>query len=222
MSRSQKPRNLVILGTGRQGRHIHDVCTNLGVEVVGFLDDTRAQGETVNGVPVLGGFDALTRPESIAEAELIAEAEYLVGLGDNVARRRLSDKIEQHGRKLARIVDPSCFISPSAEIGNAVFISSFSRVSANARIGRNAQIGAHCLVGADCVLEDDVFCGPGCTLTAGCRIGEGAYVGAGTVVIGPAKVGRHSVIGAGATVLTDIPDRVLAVGTPATVKKELS
>ncbi len=220
MSRSQKPRNLVILGTGRQGRHILDVCTNLGVEVVGFLDDTRAQGETVNGVPVLGGFDTLTRPESIAEADY--EADYIVGLGDNVARRRLSDEIEQHGGKLARIVDPSCFISPSAEIGNAVFISSFSLVSANARIGRNAQIGAHCLVGADCVLEDDVFFGPGCTLTAGCRIGEGAFLGAGTVVIGPARVGRHSVIGAGATVLSDIPDRVLAVGTPATVKKELS
>ena len=67
-----------------------------------------------------------------------------------------------------------------------------------------------------------MFCGPGCTLTAGCRIGEGAFLGAGTVVIGPARVGRHSVIGAGATVLSDIPDRVLAIGTPATVKKELS
>ncbi len=62
MSRPQKPRKLVILGAGAQGQNIHDVCTDLGVEVVGFLDDTKAQGEIVNGVPVLGGFDAMTRP----------------------------------------------------------------------------------------------------------------------------------------------------------------
>ena len=216
MSRSQKPRKLVILGAGRQGRNILDVCTDLGVEVVGFLDDTKPQGEIVNGVPVLGGFDTLTRPESSAEAD------YIVGLGDNVIRRRLSDEIEKHGGKLASVVHPSCFISPSAEIGSAVFINSYSRVLANARIGRNALVEGHCTIGSDCVLEDDVACGPGSMLTAGSRIGEAAFLGAGTVVVGPARVGRHSVIGAGATVLTDIPDRVLAVGTPATVKKELS
>ena len=214
MSRPQKPRKLVILGAGAQGQNIHDVCTDLGVEVVGFLDDTKAQGEIVNGVPVLGGFDAMTRPE------LIAGAEYLVGLGDNVIRRRLSDEIEKHGGKLASVVHPSCFISPSAEIGNAVFISGFSRVMANARIGRNALIEGHCTIGNDCVLEDDVACGPGCMLIHGSRIGKAASLGTGTVVIGPARVGSHSVIGAGATVLTDIPDRVLAVGTPAMVKKD--
>ncbi len=108
----------------------------------------------------------------------------------------------------------------SAEIGSAVFISSYSRVLANARIGRNALIEGHCNIGSDCVLENDVACGPGCMLIHGSRIGKAAVLGTGTVVIGPARVGSHSVIGAGATVLTDIPDRVLAVGTPAMVKKE--
>ncbi len=215
MSRPQKPRKLVILGAGHQGRNIHDVCTDLGVEVVGFLDDTKAQGETVNGVPVLGGFDTLTRPE------LLADADYIVGLGDNVIRRRLSDEIEKHGGKLASVVHPSCFISPSAEIGSAVFIGVMSRISANARIGRNVLFQGHCIIGTNCVLEDDVFCGPGCIVTGDTRIGKAAIIGAGALVIAPARVGRHSVIGAGATVLADIPDRVLAVGTPATVKKEL-
>jgi FlaA1/EpsC-like NDP-sugar epimerase len=66
-------RDLVILGAGRQGRNINDVCVTLGRPVLGFLDDTKPAKEKVNGVPVLGGF-ALAR-----DAELLARAELIVG-----------------------------------------------------------------------------------------------------------------------------------------------
>ena len=41
------------------------------------------------------------------------------------------------------------------------------------------------------------------------------HVGASAVIIQGKKIGSQTMIGAGATVITDIPDGVVAVGTPA-------
>lgn len=53
----------------------------------------------------------------------------------------------------------------------------------------------------------------------GCRIGDGALVGIGSIVLDGAVVGEGAWIGAGAVVTpgTEIPARMLAVGTPARV-----
>ena len=44
-----------------------------------------------------------------------------------------------------------------------------------------------------------------------------AVIGAGAVVLGGVQVGARSTIGAGATVVSAIPEDVVAVGTPARV-----
>mgnify|MGYP000408262092 CR=1 FL=1 len=52
-------------------------------------------------------------------------------------------------------------------------------------------------------------------------MGVGVYVGIGATVIDHITIGAGSVIGAGAVVTKDLPDRVLAVGVPAKVVKEV-
>lgn len=53
----------------------------------------------------------------------------------------------------------------------------------------------------------------------GCRVGDGALVGIGAVVLDGARVGEGAWVGAGAVVTpgSEIPPRMLAVGTPARV-----
>lgn len=52
-------------------------------------------------------------------------------------------------------------------------------------------------------------------------IGEGATIGAGAVINDQISIGKHSFIGAGAVVTKDIPDNVIAYGTPAKVIKKI-
>ncbi len=208
------PPDLIILGAGRQGRNINDVCLALGRRVAGFLDDTKPRGTIVNGVPVLGGF-ALAH-----DAALLARGELIVGVGDNEARARWSNEIRQRGGRLATVIHPTCIVSASAAIGVGTFISGFARVLANAEVGDYVLIEGLSSIGADCIVEEGAFIGPGVQLTAGSRIRQGAMIGAGAVVLGR-EVGAGSIVGAGATVTTDIPPGVLAVGTPATIKKQL-
>jgi acetyltransferase-like isoleucine patch superfamily enzyme len=45
-------------------------------------------------------------------------------------------------------------------------------------------------------------------------IQDGVWTGAESVVIGGGRIGENSLIGAGSVVVTDIPDRVIAVANP--------
>jgi len=52
-------------------------------------------------------------------------------------------------------------------------------------------------------------------------IGDGSWLGHGTIVLPGARIGRHVVVGAGSVVSGDIPDRCVAVGSPARVVRHL-
>ena len=47
------------------------------------------------------------------------------------------------------------------------------------------------------------------------RIGSGSWLGTGVVVLPGVCIGEHVVVGAGSVVTTDLPDRCVAVGSPA-------
>ena len=49
----------------------------------------------------------------------------------------------------------------------------------------------------------------------------GCFIGANTTITQGVTVGKKSVIAAGSVVIKNIPDQVLAAGTPAVVKKHL-
>lgn len=215
MRKTPERRRLIILGAGRQARNVNDICLAGGIEVEGFLDDTKTIGERVNDVPVLGRFDLAK------DAHLIKEFDWIVGLGDNETRWRLSRDIRTRGGRLASVIHPTCVISPTAEVGSGVSMNVHSCVLANAQVGDYVVITSNSTIGEDCIVEEAVLIGPGCTLAGGSRVGRCALIGAGAVILDGAPVGAHSVIGAGATVISEIPPYALAVGTPARVKKGL-
>jgi len=104
-------------------------------------------------------------------------------------------------------------------------------------VGPGTWIGPFCLLDGSGGLE----IGRGCDIAAGAqiythssakrcvtdrrveierrpvRIGECTFIGAGAIVMMGVTIGDHCVIGAGAVVTTDLPDRAVAVGVPATV-----
>jgi len=53
------------------------------------------------------------------------------------------------------------------------------------------------------------------------RIGSNVWIGAGAMVLAGVTIGDDTVVGAGAVVTRDLPPRVLAVGNPARVVRDL-
>lgn len=144
----------------------------------------------------------------------------------------------------------ACILSyngKSPKIGKGVFIAPTAAIIGDVELGDGAsvwfgavlrgdeaaiKIGAHTSVqdnavvhvyeGHDTVIEDYVTIGHGAILEA-CRVRTGALVGMNAVVLERAIVGRQALIAAGSVVLEgqEIPDNVLAAGTPAKVKRQL-
>ena len=91
---------IVILGAGEHGRMAAYCCRVLNYGVLGFLDDTKAVGAEINGVPVLGGFE-------VAEGEAFGDdVSFYVAVGDPAGRIAVYERLEQHSPRWNRYSDP--------------------------------------------------------------------------------------------------------------------
>ncbi len=73
------------------------------------------------------------------------------------------------------------------------------------------------------IIEDEVTLGHRVTLH-GCHIETGCLIGIGAIVLDGVHVGRNSLVAAGSLLTpgTKIPPRMLVMGTPARIKRQLT
>ena len=140
--------------------------------------------------------------------------------------QNLSPKIHES----AYVTDDAIVIG-DVEIGaeSSVWFGSILRGDVNyIRIGERTNIQDGTIIHVSSkthptVLEDEVTLGHRVTLH-GCYIETGCLIGIGSIILDGARVGRNSLFAAGSLVTpnTQIPPRVLVMGSPARVKREIS
>jgi acetyltransferase-like isoleucine patch superfamily enzyme len=128
-------------------------------------------------------------------------------------------------------------VREGAVLGEACGVGRGAYIGPGVRIGRNVKIQNYALVYEPAVVGDGAFIGPAAVFTndhyprsvnpdgsvksghdwepVGVTLLEGASVGARSVCVAPVTVGRWALVAAGATVIRDVPDFALVVGTPA-------
>jgi acetyltransferase-like isoleucine patch superfamily enzyme len=137
----------------------------------------------------------------------------------------------------ARVIvgDQAC-VRERCEIGDDVVIGRGSLVENDTTVGARTKIQAMAYVTAYATLEDDVFLAP-CVQTSndnfmgrterrhelrrGPTIRRGARIGAGAVLCPAVEIGEEAFVGAGAVVVKDVPPRVVVVGNPARVLRDV-
>jgi sugar O-acyltransferase (sialic acid O-acetyltransferase NeuD family) len=210
-------RQILIYGAGGFAREVKDVVDAMEeagktVRCIGFLDDSvKNHGEILNDLPVHGGAG---RIHGFAD-----EVEFLIGIGNPVAKKKIAEKIAGHGGRFAKAFHPTAVTSRYVEYGEGTIVTAGVILTNQIRIGKHVILNLGDTVGHDCILEDYVTISPGVFISGNVHIGEGTDVGTGSAIIQGARIGRWSVIGAGAVVTKDIPDNCTAVGVPAKVIK---
>jgi acetyltransferase-like isoleucine patch superfamily enzyme len=138
----------------------------------------------------------------------------------------------------ARVIvgDQAC-IRERCVLGDDVVVGRGSLVENDVLIGAGTKIQAMAYITAYSTVEEDVFIAP-CVQTSndnfmgrterrhalrrGPTIRRGARVGVGAVLCPGVEIGEEAFVGAGAVVVNDVPPRVVVVGNPARVLREVA
>jgi sugar O-acyltransferase (sialic acid O-acetyltransferase NeuD family) len=189
-------------------------------EIVGLLDrDKRLWNLEVLGVPVLGDDDLFA---DLLAAGIRYAFVGVGGTGDNEPRKKEYGSLIEAGFELAQTIHPVSSVSVNSKLGSGVMIASGAIVGPSTHIGNNVIVNTGAIVEHGCTIDDHVHIAPGSVLAGGVAVGCGTHIGAGAIVMEGLTIGRMTIIGAGAVVTRDVPDGVVAVGTPARILREVS
>ena len=131
--------------------------------------------------------------------------------------------------------DQSC-VRERVAIGDDVVVGRGSLVENDTTIGAMTKIQADAYITAYSTLEEHVFIAP-CVVTTndnwmgrtekrfgnikGPTIRRGARIGGGAILCPAIEIGEDAFVGAGAVVTKDVPPRVVVVGSPARVLRNV-
>jgi acetyltransferase-like isoleucine patch superfamily enzyme len=180
---------------------------------------------------VVGKQPALS-PRSTAKREPLAPA--VIGDGTVISTGAVVFAGTTVGERVI-LGDQSC-VRERVTIGDDVVVGRGSLVENDSTIGARTRIQADAYVTAYSTLEEDVFVAP-CVVTTndnymgrtekrlgllkGPTIRRGARVGGGAVLCPGVEIGEEAFVGAGAVVTKDVPPRVVVVGSPARVLRDV-
>ena len=120
-------------------------------------------------------------------------------------------------------------------IGDDVSVWSNSVVDYGCRIGDRVKIHSGCYVAQFSEIDDGAFLAPGVCFAndlypgsarsaaamRGPWVGAGAQIGVNVTVLPYVRIGAGAIVGAGSVVVHDIPQGVVAVGSPARPLREV-
>ena len=118
------------------------------------------------------------------------------------------------------LVHSSAVLSSTVNLGKGITVGPLSVISAHTIIKNFVSINRSVNIGHHCLVDDFATISPGCSIGGHVYIGKNTTIGIGANIVHKVQIGNNTVIGAGSVVTRDIPDNVVAFGSPCKVVKE--
>jgi sugar O-acyltransferase (sialic acid O-acetyltransferase NeuD family) len=210
-------KNLVLFGGGLHANYCADILEKMNeYDIVGIIDSEAPLKSELYGYPVIG------RQEDIVN--LVNEHKIecgLISIGDNWSRKIVYDCIIDlmPGFEFINAIHPSVIIGKNVSVGRGVV------AMAGTIINPNCNIGDFCFFATGAQLDHDSTIESFASISAGSVTGGKVFIGKysaitlGVTVLDRIHIGENVLIGSGSLVLNDLPDNVLAYGSPAKIIK---
>ena len=167
---------LLVVGAGGHGRSVAEAAElSRQFEVVGFLDDSLLDAETLHGLHVLGPAASMVSHRSVCDQAIVA-------IGNNAVRERLILQLVETGFELATVIHPRAFVSPSAVLGKGSVVMAGGIVGTETSLGMGVIINCGAVVDHHALVEDFGHLGVNATMAGGTRLGFGAWMQAGSAL----------------------------------------
>jgi acetyltransferase-like isoleucine patch superfamily enzyme len=122
-------------------------------------------------------------------------------------------------------------IREKTTIGNQTAIGTATIIDGNTKIGNSVSIQSMVYIPTNTTIGDQVFIGPNAVLTndryppsppgnlVGPLLKNRAAIGANATILPGICIGEGSLVAAGSIVTCDVPDNMMAIGSPARIKE---
>ncbi|WP_310603772.1 acetyltransferase [Anaerosporobacter sp.] len=199
---------VIILGASGHARSVLDIIRqNNEYEICGLIAGQEETGFW--GIPVIGQDSDLQRiyEEGIRYA--------FVAIGNNVVRKKLSNKLKDIGYELINVISKYAVISAHAKLETGIVVMPGAVINAEAHIGEGCIINTNTSIDHDDIIGQYSHIAPGSSISGSTKIGCGCFLGTGTNVIDSIVIEDEVTVGAGSVVIRNIPKGAKVVGVPA-------
>lgn len=209
---------IILIGSGQ---HCNVVTYNIkeqgvyDIACIAEIDHSKC-GKNADGV-IIEPFENFSK-----DAMNILEKKYntnlfFIAFGSMKYRKDVFNFLVQNGWEAVNIIHPNAVVSPTAKIGKGVLIECGCLVTPSPIIGDNVVVNTGSQVNHDNIIESHVYIASGVILSGGITIKENTLIDDGVIVTLGTQVGKNCIIGAGAVVTKNIPDNIIAYGSPCKV-----
>ena len=207
--------NLLILGKGDS--IVTMILDNL------YSNDTTPNITIYNNLslPILNPFEHNWFKIKVVEDVNIDDYDvFTLGVYQPQHKIKIIQSLSPDMSKFINIIHIGLDISKTSSIGIGALINSKVSIAAHTTIGDFVSINRHVSIGHHTVISDYCSINPGTNIAGNVTIGEGTTIGMGTNILHQVKIGKNTIIGAGSVVTKDIPDNVVAYGSPCKVIRD--
>lgn len=192
---------IILYGCGGHSRSVADIILQNDPSArLLFVDENAHENEK------LFGFDVVRNTPRTAEP-------FIITIGDN--RKRMLKLVDTGEENLVSVISKRSHLGVNSVVGKGCFIGNFCHIGPEAVIGRNTIVNNAAIVEHEVTVGSHCHIGPNVAISGRCKIGDLVFVGVGATVKDYITICSDVVIGAGTTVVKDIVEPGVYVGTPA-------
>lgn len=208
---------LLIIGAGGFALEVIDLIESINsinqtYDIIGLLDDNR-KGLVLDKYNILG---------EISDYKEYSNHSIIIAIANPNIRQAIYSKIVTDKFKMPNLIHPNTEISKYTDFeqNSAIIVNYATQISAKVKIEKAVIIDSKSYIGHETIIKPFVTIYPGVNISGKNVINERSEIGLGSNIIQGLSVGSNTIIGAGSTVINNIDDNMIAVGTPCKPIKE--
>lgn len=200
-------KDIIIIGASGHGKVIAEIALKMNKwKRITFLDDNESVKSSM-GIKVIG---------KLADVfNYINECDIFVGIGDNITRQKIQEKLETAGASVPVLIHPNAIIGEQVELGVGTVVMAGTVINCCTNIGKGCIINTSATIDHDNLIDNYVHISPGVHLAGTVKVGTASWLGIGSVVRNNINITNGCRIGAGSVVVKDIIETGTYVGVPA-------
>ena len=197
----------VIIGYSGHAYVVLDAAQNLGLQIEAYTEKAK---RVVN--PFKLDYLGFESDENFAEWN--NKHEFILGIGNNQIREKITNFILSKGEKLGSVIHPSANIGSLVEFGEGTFVAAGVMINPIVKTGKAVIINTGAIVEHECQIGNAAHIAPGAVLAGNVKVGDRSFIGANAVIKEGVEIGNDVIIGVGTVVLNNIPCKSKVVGNP--------